>query len=105
MEAITLACRYDRKILVEMAVPNAREIEVSVLGNDEPLVSVPGEIIPSQEFYSYEAKYLDDSSRLLIPAPLEATLIAQVQELALRAYRVADCCRAGAHRFPAGRCE
>lgn len=91
VEAIALACRYDRKILVEMAVPNAREIEVSVLGNDEPLVSVPGEIIPSQEFYSYEAKYLDDSSRLLIPAPLEATLIAQVQELALRAYRVADC--------------
>ncbi|MFN8491402.1 MAG: D-alanine--D-alanine ligase family protein [Caldilineaceae bacterium] len=90
-EAITLACRYDRKILVEMAVPNAREIEVSVLGNDEPRGSLPGEIIPGHEFYDYEAKYVDDSSRLLIPAPLEPAMVTLVQQTALRAFQAADC--------------
>ena len=68
--ALELACRYDRKIVVEAATPNAREIEVSVLGNDDPIASVPGEIVPAKEFYSYAAKYIDDSSDLLIPAPL-----------------------------------
>src|SRR6185312_8037916 len=69
--AIELAASFDRKIVVEAAVPEAREIEVAVLGNDEPEASVPGEIVPSREFYDYEAKYISDDSRtLLIPAPL-----------------------------------
>lgn len=89
-EALDLACRYDRKILVEQAVPNAREIEVSVLGNDDPVASVPGEIIPGAEFYDYAAKYLDDTSQLLIPAPLSAEQTAEVQEAAVRAFRAID---------------
>ena len=89
------AARYDRKLLVEVAVPEAREIEVSVLGNDEPITSVPGEVVPSREFYSYEAKYIDlgeSASGLLIPAPLSESMTAQVRELAIRAYRAIDCC-------------
>lgn len=89
--ALELAAEYDRKLIVEQAVPNAREIEVSVLGNDEPLVSIPGEIKPGHEFYDYAAKYLDNSSQLLIPAPLSADLVAEVQEVALSAFRVTDC--------------
>ncbi len=87
------AARYDRRLLVEIAVPEAREIEVSVLGNEEPSASAPGEIIPSREFYSYEAKYLDtgaDASDLLIPAPLDEAQIKEIQEMAVQAYRVID---------------
>ena len=87
------AARYDRRLLVEIAVPGAREIEVSVLGNEEPSASAPGEIIPSREFYSYEAKYLDtgaDASDLLIPAPLDEAQIKEIQEMAVQAYRVID---------------
>ncbi len=89
-DAIDIACRYDRKVLVEQAVPNAREIEVSVLGNEEVIASVPGEIIPGAEFYDYAAKYLDDTSELLIPAPLNPELTAEVQEIAMRAFRAID---------------
>ena len=88
------AARYDRKLLVEVAVPGAREIEVSVLGNDDPIASLPGEVIPSREFYSYEAKYIDrgeDASRLLIPAPLSPEQTSLVRDLAVRAYRAIDC--------------
>lgn len=88
------AARYDRKLLVEAAVPAAREIEVSVLGNDEPIASVPGEIIPSREFYSYEAKYIDDgdqASKLLIPAPISPEMAERVRDLAVRAYKAIDC--------------
>jgi D-alanine-D-alanine ligase len=91
---LTDAAQYDRKLLVEAAVPQAREIEVSVLGNDDPIASVPGEIIPSREFYSYAAKYLDDgerASQLLIPAPLPEEVAERVRELALRAYLAVDC--------------
>lgn len=87
------AARYDRRILAEWAVPDAREIEVSVLGNEEPVASVPGEIIPSREFYDYYAKYLDDgeaASELLIPAPLDEATTRQVQHLAVEAYRAID---------------
>ncbi len=87
--ALDLAAQFDRRLLVEQGIP-AREIEVSVLGNDEPEVSVPGEIIPGDEFYSYRAKYLDDSSQLLIPAPLTPEQTRRVQELALAAYRAID---------------
>ncbi len=88
------AGRHDRKLLVEPAVAQAREIEVSVLGNDEPRASLPGEIIPSREFYSYEAKYVDTgdaASSLHIPAPLSDKLTQRVRELALRVYKAVDC--------------
>jgi D-alanine-D-alanine ligase len=88
--ALKEAARYDRKLLVEQAI-NAREIEVSVLGNDNPLVSVPGEIIPCNEFYDYSAKYLDGESELLIPAPLAPEQTAQVQALARQVYLAIDC--------------
>ena len=87
------AARFDRKILVEAAVPNAREIEVSVLGNDAPIASVPGEIVPNREFYDYAAKYLgssDDDSKLLIPAPLSDGQTALIRALAIRAFRAID---------------
>lgn len=83
---IGLAFRYDEFILIEQGI-EAREIETSVLGNLRARVSVAGEIVPSREFYSYEAKYLDNSSRLLIPAPLSEAEMRQVQELALQTYR------------------
>jgi D-alanine-D-alanine ligase len=69
----------------------AREIEVSVLGNANPAASVPGEIIPAADFYSYEAKYLDDRSELLIPAPIPPETTEQVRALAVRAYQAIDC--------------
>jgi D-alanine-D-alanine ligase len=88
--AITFAAHYDRKILVEAAVPNAREIEVSVLGNLRPLASVPGEIVPGNEFYDYDAKYIDDNSQLIIPATLAAETVRKVQEYALLAFAAVD---------------
>jgi D-alanine-D-alanine ligase len=90
IEALKLAADYDRKVVVEAAVPNAREIEVAVLGNDDPVASVPGEIVPSREFYDYEAKYLDGSSRLAIPADVPADMGARLQELAIEAFRAID---------------
>jgi D-alanine-D-alanine ligase len=88
--AIAIAAEYDRKVLVEEAVPNCREIEVSVLGNDEPIASIPGEIVPGDEFYSYSAKYLDDTSQLLIPAQLSEEQVASVQQMAVRAFQAID---------------
>jgi D-alanine-D-alanine ligase len=89
--AIDLAAEFDRKIVIEAAVPNAREIEIAVLGNDHPEVSVPGEVIPSREFYDYEAKYLDDQSRTIIPAELPAAVTARVKDLAIEVFRAVDC--------------
>ena len=89
-EAIALAAQFDRKVVVEAAVPHAREIECSVLGNDDPEASVPGEVVPSREFYDYEAKYLDEGSKLLIPAPLTGAQTADVQRLALAAFKAID---------------
>jgi D-alanine-D-alanine ligase len=90
MEGLMEAARYDRRILIQRGI-QPREIEVSVLGNDNPQASVPGEILPSRDFYSYEAKYLDGNSGLIIPAPLSAEMTARVQELAIRAYQIVDC--------------
>jgi D-alanine-D-alanine ligase len=91
-EAIRLAAEFDRKVVVEAAVPRAREIECAVLGNDEPEASVPGEIVPSREFYDYEAKYTDGgASKLLIPAPLTKEQTEQVRTLALDAFKAVDC--------------
>jgi len=88
--AIELAAEFDRKIVVEAAVPNAREIECSVIGNDDAEASVPGEVVPSREFYDYEAKYLDGGSKLLIPAPLTEAQTADVRRLALAAFKAID---------------
>jgi D-alanine-D-alanine ligase len=88
--AMELALQFDRKIVIEAGVARAREIECAVLGNDDPDASVPGEIVPSREFYDYDAKYLDDSSTLLIPAPLNDTEQADVRRLALAAFRAVD---------------
>jgi D-alanine-D-alanine ligase len=88
--AILMALEYDRKVVVEAAVPNAREIECAVLGNEDPATSVPGEVIPSREFYDYEAKYLDEGSKTVIPADLPADQAAAVQRLAIDAFRAID---------------
>ncbi len=88
-EALDLAARYDRKLIVEQGI-NAREIEVSVLGNDQPAASLPGEVVPSREFYDYAAKYVTDDSLLLIPAPLSAEQTTAVQQLAVQAFRAID---------------
>jgi D-alanine-D-alanine ligase len=88
--AIQLAAAFDRRIVVEAAVSRAREIECAVLGNDDPETSVPGEIVPSREFYDYEAKYLDGGSRSLIPAPLTVEQTAEVRRLSADAFRAID---------------
>jgi len=90
-EGLMEAALYDRRILVERGVANVREIEVSVLGNDDPRASVPGEVLPSREFYSYESKYVDGTSGLIIPAPLPAEMTARIQDLAVQAYQAIDC--------------
>ncbi len=89
-EAMALAFQYDRKVVAEAAVPRAREIECAVLGNETPEASVPGEILPSREFYDYQAKYLDEASQVVIPAPLEAEQTAEIQRLAVAAFRAVD---------------
>ncbi|HMF61088.1 MAG TPA: D-alanine--D-alanine ligase family protein [Vicinamibacterales bacterium] len=91
MDAMDLAGEFDRKIVIEAAVPEAREIECAVLGNDTPEASVPGEVVPSREFYDYEAKYLDDGSKIIIPAILEPSVAAEVQRLSIAAFQSIDC--------------
>ena len=88
--AIDLAAEFDRKIVVEEGVTPCREIECAVLGNNDPEVSVPGEVIPSRDFYDYEAKYLDDSSETVIPAALTPTQTDEIQRLAIAAFRAID---------------
>jgi D-alanine-D-alanine ligase len=90
-DAIDLAGSYDRKIVIEAAVPDAREIECAVLGNDEPMASQPGEVIPSREFYDYEAKYIDEGSQTVIPADLPASTVREVQRLSVAAFQAIDC--------------
>ena len=90
-EAVKDAFKYDTKILIEEFI-GGREIECSVLGNEDPIASVPGEIIPQHEFYSYEAKYIDAQGALLeIPAKLPEELVKQIQELSIKAFQ-ALCC-------------
>jgi D-alanine-D-alanine ligase len=93
--AIEEAAKFDRKIVIEQGVggkrKKAREIECSVLGNDDPVASIPGEIVPSKEFYDYTAKYLDEGSQLIIPAKLTKAETKNVQELAVRAFKAVDC--------------
>jgi D-alanine-D-alanine ligase len=91
LEGIAQAARYDRRVIVEQGIRNAREIECAVLGNDEPVVSVPGEILPSNEFYDYDAKYVDGKSQAIIPARLPRAVTARLQKLARLAYTATDC--------------
>lgn len=89
-QALTNAAQYDRKLIVERAV-DGREIECSVLGNETPLASLPGEVIPEREFYDYDAKYADANTRFVIPAGLSGEQTRAVQELAVRAFQAIDC--------------
>ena len=89
-KAMELALQFDRKVVIEAAVPNAREIECAVLGNDEPDASVPGEVIPSREFYDYEAKYIDDASQTVIPAQLTDGQVAEVRRMSIEAFKAVD---------------
>ncbi|HKW24276.1 MAG TPA: D-alanine--D-alanine ligase family protein [Terriglobales bacterium] len=93
--AVLLAAEYDRKIVIEQGVGGkkrkARELECSVLGNDEPVASLPGEVVPGKEFYDYAAKYLEEGSQLIIPAKLTKVQTRQVQEMAVSAFRAVDC--------------
>ena len=93
--AINEAALFDRKIVIEQGVGGkkrkAREIECSVLGNDKPTASLPGEVVPSTEFYDYKAKYLDEGSLLVIPAKLTKAQVKQVQKLAIAAFQAVDC--------------
>jgi D-alanine-D-alanine ligase len=90
-EGLMEAARYDRRVVVERGVGNVREIEVSVLGNEAPQTSVCGEVLPSREFYSYESKYIDGTSGLIIPAQLPADVSDRIGEYAVRAYKAIDC--------------
>jgi D-alanine-D-alanine ligase len=89
-DAMALAGNFDRKIVVEAAVPEAREIECAVLGNDEPEASVPGEVIPSREFYDYEAKYIDAGSKTVIPADLPKKIADEVRQMSIDAFKAID---------------
>jgi D-alanine-D-alanine ligase len=88
--AVALALEFDRKAVVEVAVPDAREIECGVLGNESPEASVPGEIMPSREFYDYEAKYLDNASQTVIPAEIDDAIAKDVQRQSLVAFDAID---------------
>jgi D-alanine-D-alanine ligase len=93
--AMSMAAAYDRKIVIEEGVGGkkgkARELECSVLGNDDPIASLAGEVVPGKEFYDYAAKYLEEGSDLLIPAPLTKKQMKSVQEMAIQAFRAVDC--------------
>ena len=93
--AMDEAARFDRKLVIEQGVGGktgkAREIECSVLGNDRPIASVAGEVVPIKEFYDYSAKYLDEGSELIIPAKLPKTKQKEVQQLAIKAFQAVDC--------------
>ena len=89
--ALDEAARHDRKIVVERAIPRVREVEVSVLGNDDPETSLPGEIVYESEWYDYATKYAEGEARLVCPAPISSELTTRVRELAVAAFRAVDC--------------
>ncbi|PIP75361.1 D-alanine--D-alanine ligase A [Candidatus Kuenenbacteria bacterium CG22_combo_CG10-13_8_21_14_all_39_9] len=91
IKAINLAARYDRRIIIEKGIEKAMEVEVSVLGNDKPEVSLPGQILPSNEFYDYDAKYVAGKSKTIIPAPLPDEVTRKVQEIAMEVFKLLDC--------------
>lgn len=89
-EAVAVAARHDRKVIVEQAM-SGHEVECAILGNEDPAASGVAEILPEAEFYTYEAKYQDDATRMIFPAAINAATTERVRELALRAYRAVDC--------------
>ncbi len=90
LRGLDLAAAFDRKVIVEQGINNVREIECSVLGNNTPEASVPGEIVPSNEFYDYDAKYVDGKSAAIIPAPIPRAVARIIQANAVRAFRTLD---------------
>jgi len=89
-EAIDLASSYDRKILIERGIENTREFECSILGNDEPQTSVVGEVVPAGDFYDYQSKYLDEKTRLIIPAKITQKIAEKIQKIAVSAFNAVD---------------
>lgn len=89
-EALIYAARYDRKVLIEEFI-NGREVECAVLGNDDPVASTVGEIIPGNEFYDYKAKYIDNTSKIKIPADLPEETVEQIRNYAVKAFKALDC--------------
>ncbi len=94
VDGLNQAARYDRRIVIEQGI-NARELEVSVLGNDEPVASVIGEVRPRRDFYDYVAKYVSDDSELIIPAELDEHMTDLIRRLAVQAFRLMDCAGLG----------
>jgi len=90
LAAINHALEFDNKIVIEQSMENCHEVECAVLGNQNPEPSILGEIIPGDEFYSYETKYIDNKSQLVIPAPIDEEATASVQEMAVEAFRAVD---------------
>jgi len=95
MEGLMQAAQYDRRVVVEQGVADAREIEISILGNENPSASVPGEIVPKDIFYTYAEKYINNTADLLIPAEIPEDKVKQIQTLAIRAYKATDCAGMG----------
>ncbi|NLN69218.1 MAG: D-alanine--D-alanine ligase [Chloroflexi bacterium] len=95
VDGLLKAARYDRRVLVEKGLKKPREIEVSVLGNENPSASIPGEVVPKDEFYTYAEKYINDTAELLLTANLPQNVIEEIQELAIKAYRATDCAGMG----------
>jgi D-alanine-D-alanine ligase len=91
-QAIELAASYDRKIMIEEGITEAREMECSILGNDQPEASVIGEIQPGGDFYDYESKYFDQNTQLIIPARIEDRIVKEIQRIARMAYLSIDAC-------------
>ena len=94
-EAVDFSSKFSNRILVEDAVTNPREIEVSVLGNENPIASVPGEVVPHREFYDYTAKYLEEGTALFIPANLDEDISNTLKEYAVKTFTSLDCCGLG----------
>lgn len=91
VSAIDSSCRFSNRVLVEKAVTNPREIEISVLGHESPMASLPGEILPHREFYDYTAKYLEEGTGLVVPAEIEEEITARLQDLAVKTFKALDC--------------
>ncbi|MFN2145870.1 MAG: hypothetical protein ACK2T7_11010 [Anaerolineales bacterium] len=89
LEGLMEAAAYDRRVIVQKG-HKVREIEVSVIGNDQPKASVCGEVLPGEEFYSYDAKYHDDTSQTVIPADIPADVADRIRKLAVKAYQACD---------------
>ncbi|MFH1890077.1 MAG: D-alanine--D-alanine ligase family protein [Candidatus Kuenenbacteria bacterium] len=91
VNAINLAAKFDRRVVIEKGIKDAMEIEVAVIGNEKPEASAPGQIIPSNEFYDYKAKYVEDKSEEVIPAPLSKDISRKIQDMACEAFKLLDC--------------